>query len=159
MCYRRYCMDSCPQADHLKWKRKGYEVCYLCPPRGYSKVCMACARNCLKYYNLREIVRKRTDGDLCDCYTSGHCLSVYTNIRAQFDKIAETEYDIRSYDGYIGPKRIRLVLNAVRHPLPVDDAEMEDCLMSLAGGEEDAEEPRIHPIPFEQWYRKYYSEY
>ena len=51
------------------------------------------------------------------------------------------------------------MLVALRYPIPVDSADVEECLIALAGGEEDSHLPRIKPSVFEKWYRSHFQEY
>ena len=61
-------------------------------------------------------------------------------------------------DKCIGPNKVRDLLKVLKIPYPVEGADVEDCLLTLAEGREDENYPRIAPVPFESWYRKYYDE-
>jgi hypothetical protein len=53
---------------------------------------------------------------------------------------------------------VRDLLKVLKIPYPVEGADVEDCLLTLAEGREDETFPRIAPVQFESWYRKYYDE-
>ena len=72
-------------------------------------------------------------------------------MRSQFDKVADE-------DKCIAPHQVRGVLKALRAPYPVDGTDIEDCLINVAEGREEDDYPRIQPVPFENWYRKYFDE-
>lgn len=151
----RYCMDTRPQAPQLQWRRKGFETCFECPSLSLKTVCMACARKCHKFRYLRIYLRRRyKPADACDCHTSGHCQCSWTPIREEYDKFA-----IEEEDECIGPNKVRRLLEVLRAPAPVDQADVEDCLTELALGDEDTDKPRILPVPFEKWYRNHYQEF
>eukprot|EP01034_Spumella_vulgaris_P023564 gene23563-29792_t len=114
-------------------------------------VCLSCARNCLKSYRLRPKIRNRVKGDKCDCVLSGLCVSRWNELRNFFDKFVDE-------DNCIGPNQVKALLKTIRAPYPVDNADVEDCLLSVADGREDSRMPRIFPVPFEKWYRKFYDE-
>ena len=76
-------------------------------------------------------------------------------VRAVFDKF--TCVDV--LDVCVGPCDMRKLLHALRAPAPVSKDELDDCLVSLADGDERASLPRIHPNDFELWYRNYFNEY
>jgi hypothetical protein len=59
--------------------------------------------------------------------------------------------------GCIGPHLIRKLLQALRGPSPIEEAEVEECVMTLGTGSEYEEVPRISPITFERWYKKFYN--
>lgn len=62
-------------------------------------------------------------------------------------------------DKCIGPNQVRQLLKVLRSPFPVESADIDDCLSVIADGVgEDEEAPRIKPVVFEKWYRKYYDE-
>jgi hypothetical protein len=62
-------------------------------------------------------------------------------------------------DFCIGPNTVRALLRILRAPYPVESADIDDCLLALAEGrDEQHSTPRIKPVPFEKWYRKYYDE-
>lgn len=101
---------------------------------------------------MRPYVRSRTSIlDICDCRTSGFCQCAFSLVRSQFDKVADE-------DKCIAPRQVRIVLKALRAPYPVDGMDVEDCLNNLAEGREDEDFPRIKPVLFENWYRKYFDE-
>jgi len=102
-------------------------------------------------YKLIPYVRSRSSQEKCDCRSSGLCQCAYSTIRAQFDKLAAD-------DKCIGPNQVRDLLKVLKIPYPVEGADVEDCLLTLAEGREDETYPRIAPVPFESWYRKYYDE-
>jgi len=102
-------------------------------------------------YKLIPYVRSRSSQEKCDCRSSGLCQCAYSTIRAQFDKMAAD-------DKCIGPNQVRDLLKVLKIPYPVEGADVEDCLLTLAEGREDETYPRIAPVPFESWYRKYYDE-
>ena len=54
--------------------------------------------------------------------------------------------------------QVRVLLQMLRAPAPVDNADVEECLMTLAEGIEHAELPRLNPVRFEMWYREFYQE-
>jgi hypothetical protein len=141
--------------DKYDWRRKAMEACFECflPKLHLKKVCLSCARNCLSGYRLRPYIRQRSRGDTCDCRClSGICVSKWSPIRAAFDNMAAD-------DKCIGPNQVRALLKVLRSPYPVESADVDDCLSLLAEGKaEDEEYPRIAPVPFEKWYRKYYDE-
>ena len=95
-------------------------------------------------------IRKRAPGAICDCSRTKHCVCSFNEIRRQFDILAER-------DGCIGPHLLRRLLQALRGPSPIEEAEVEECLVTLATGDERHEVPRIKPITFERWYRKFYN--
>jgi len=64
-----------------------------------------------------------------------------------------------SFDKCIAPSQLKILLNSLRAPVPVVKEELDDCLVALAEGDSESEEIRIHPVIFESWYRKYFSEY
>lgn len=51
------------------------------------------------------------------------------------------------------------MLNHLRAPIPVDTADVEECLMALANGDEESDQPRIPAVTFEKWYRNHYQEF
>lgn len=176
----RYCLDT--QCDPADWRRKTYETCYKAPGLGLKSVCLSCARHCLFDQNLVPFIRLRltekkkkkkrvlTDddddldhdtghteqiiltGNACDCVMSGRCVCSWSPIRAVFDKIANPT------DQSIMPNQVRPLLQLLRAPAPVDNADVEEALMTLAEGVEDATSPKILPVPFELWYREFYQE-
>jgi hypothetical protein len=149
----RYCLDS--YVDEFDWRRKAMEACFECflPNNHLMKVCLSCARNCLSRFRLRPYIRHRDRGDTCDCRLySNMCVSIWSPVRQKFD-------DICAEDKCIGPNQIRGLLKALRHPYPIENADVEDALSLIAeGAAEDDELPRIKPVPFERWYRKYFDE-
>ena len=54
----------------------------------YKSVCLSCARNCVYMYKLRPYIRSRSSKDLCDCHTSGKCVSLWSTVREAFDNFA-----------------------------------------------------------------------
>ena len=63
-------------------------------------------------------------------------------------------------DGCIMPLNLPPLLKLLRAPAPVDIEDVEESLVELAmGAAADAEEPRIEPVVFEKWYRRYYDEF
>eukprot|EP00605_Chrysophyceae_sp_TOSAG23-4_P001487 GSChrysophyteH1.ASY1.ANO1.1624.1 assembled CDS len=63
-------------------------------------------------------------------------------------------------DGRIMPCNLPHLLKVLRAPAPVDIEDVEESLVELAmGAAQDAEEPRIEPVVFEKWYRRYYDEF
>lgn len=147
----RYCMDTfCEEFD---WRRKALETCFECITKTHhlKSVCLACARNCLANEKLRPHIRFRKPKDICDCRISGLCVCSWSKVRAAFDKLIDE-------DKCIGPNQVRELLRALRAPYPVENADVEDCLLNLAEGREDEYSPRIGAVPFEKWYRKYYDE-
>lgn len=147
----RYCLDT--HSDPHDWRRKAMEACFECfAPKMYLRaVCLSCARNCVAKYRLRPYIRTRKAGDACDCRLSGFCVSKWSKVRAEFDKICDE-------DTFIGPNQVRQLLKTLREPYPVETVDVEDCLSTVAEGEEDTDTPRIQPWIFEKWYRKYYNE-
>ena len=122
------------------------------PGKHLKKVCLSCARLCLPNARLRPYTRHRHKNDTCDCRTSGLCVSMWTPARSAFDKICHID------DNCIGPNQIRGLLKSLRAPFPVENADVEDCLTMIADGVEDSDTPRIKPVPFEKWYRRFYDE-
>jgi hypothetical protein len=59
---------------------------------------------------------------------------------------------------FLLPLLLDQVLAYLRAPIPVDTADLEECLMTLANGDEECEEPRIPAVTFEKWYRHHYQE-
>ena len=57
----------------------------------YKSVCLSCARNCVYMFKLRPYIRSRSSRDLCDCHTSGKCVSLWSTIREGFDNFAGIE--------------------------------------------------------------------
>lgn len=147
----RYCMDTVPNDDD--WRRKALECCYEVKIKQLTlhSVCLACARNCLAAYRLKPKIKPRVSTDKCDCRVSGLCVCRWTVIRQFFDTIAED-------DKCIGPEQVRGLLKSIRSPYPVDNADVEDACITLCDGKDYGREPRIWPVPFEKWYRKYYDE-
>ena len=41
----------------------------------------------------------------------------------------------------------------------MENADVEDCLTMIADGVEDATTPRLTPVSFERWYRRFYDEH
>eukprot|EP00388_Colpodella_angusta_P031015 GDKK01021148.1.p1 GENE.GDKK01021148.1~~GDKK01021148.1.p1 ORF type:complete len:121 (-),score=20.33 GDKK01021148.1:100-462(-) len=78
-------------------------------------------------------------------------MCMWSNIRAQFDNLIDE-------DKCIGPNQVRALLKVLRAPYPVEGIDVEDCLLNLAEGLENETSPRIAPVPFEKWYRKYFDE-
>jgi hypothetical protein len=74
-------------------------------------------------------------------------------VRNFFDQVCDVE------DQCIGPHQVRQLLKILRAPFPVENADVEDCVTMLANGIEDATTPRISPVAFERWYRKFYDEH
>ena len=97
----------------------------------------------------------RRPGDHCQCRRSKYCVCRLNKVRAVFDKF--TCVDV--LDVCVGPCDMRKLLHALRAPAPVSKDELDDCLVSLADGDERASLPRIHPNDFELWYRNYFNEY
>lgn len=150
----RYCLDS--YVDEFDWRRKAMEACFECFLPGnhhLPKVCLSCARNCLSRYRLRPYIRSRNKGDTCDCRLySKMCVSIWSPVRQEFDNLCQE-------DKCIGPNQIRGLLKILRAPYPIENADVEEALSLLAeGADEDEETPRLKPVPFERWYRKYYDE-
>ena len=177
-------MDTRESVPQLQWRRKGLECAYECPALGLKSVCMACSRRCVKNRKLFLYLRKRKNkSDVCDCRTSGNCTCAWTLVREKIDSVVEEKVDGRPTDGLIGPDSVRKVsssppcislsqyifiisllyddqvLIALRYPIPVDSADVEECLIALAGGEENTHLPRIPPNLFEKWYRNHFQEY
>jgi hypothetical protein len=50
-------------------------------------------------------------------------------------------------------------MQALRTPVPIEREDVDEILAVLAEGVEDADLPRIRPVAFEQWYRKYFDEF
>lgn len=131
------------------------EACFECftPTMHLRSVCLSCARNCVHMYRLRPFIRQRIPGEtLCDCRRSGFCKSRWTSVRAVFDKYCEE-------DGNLPPRKIRALLRKLRAPFPIEATDVEDALSVLAEGIEKADLPRIGPVAFEDWYRKFYDDY
>lgn len=139
--------------DQFDWRRKALETCFECFTKTahLKAVCLSCARNCLANYRLVPVIRARTKGDYCDCRLTGNCMCMWSNIRAQFDNLIDE-------DKCIGPNQVRALLKVLRAPYPVEGIDVEDCLLNLAEGLENETTPRIAPVPFEKWYRKYFDE-
>jgi hypothetical protein len=150
----RYCMDSL--VNPADWRRKSYEVCFEAKLKGLhlKSVCLACARFCLSSLRLTPYVRVRTPGNTkCYCKESGMCMCYWSIIRSKFDMLA-------GEDGCIMPLNLAFLLKTLRAPAPVDIEDVEESLVELAmGAQDDAEEPRIEPVVFEKWYRRYYDEF
>ena len=82
------------------------------------------------------------------------CVCYWSPIRARFDAFASPD------DGCIGPNQIRELLIALRSPAPIEVEDVEECFIVLADGSDGSQTtPRIKPVPFEAWYRKYYDEF
>lgn len=108
-------------------------------------------KNLCYQYLLRPYVRRRQLGDRCDCNDAGTCCCRLTVIRAAFDRIC-------GEDGCISPHQLRNLVQSLRAPLLVEGADMEVCLLALAGGGSELDElPKIHPMAFETWYEKYFG--
>ena len=176
----RYCLDT--NCDPSDWRRKTYETCYQCPSFKLKSVCLSCARHCLFDQKLIPYIRQRIaepkkrgsvfreqteeetleldkvdnssilPGNACDCVLSGKCVCSWSTIRAIFDSIANPE------DNCVAPNQVRVLLQSLRAPAPVDNADVEECLMTLAEGIEQADFPRLNPVKFEMWYREFYQE-
>ena len=120
---------------------------------GMAAICLACARHCHKGTNMHLKIRKRRDGDKCDCSRTVHCVCSFSEIRKAFDIIAER-------DGNIGPNKLRKLLQFLRGPAPIEEAEVEECVMTLGDSSDETKElPRIRPIVFEKWYKFFYNIY
>lgn len=139
--------------DQFDWRRKALETCFECFTKTahLKSVCLSCARNCLANYRLVPVIRTRTKGDSCDCRLTGNCMCMWSHVRAQFDNIIDE-------DKCIAPNQVRGLLKVLRAPYPVEGIDVEDCLLNLAEGQENEITPRIAPVPFEKWYRKYFDE-
>lgn len=61
-------------------------------------------------------------------------------------------------DRCLAPRQLRTLLKTLRAPFQVESSDVEAGLNALAEGQEDADVPRIRPVPFETWYRVYYDE-
>ena len=145
----RYCMDTVH--DPKEWRRKGYEACYASPALGMVSICLACARHCHKGTNMFLRVRPRPPGAICDCSRTKYCVCSFNDIRKEFDIQADR-------DGNIGPNKIRPLLQALRGPAPIEESEVEECMMALGSTSDERKEvPRIVPIVFERWYKFFYS--
>ncbi len=143
------------------WRRKANEVCYECTIKTLhlKRICLACARQCLSDQNLKPVIRNRQPGDACDCRTSGICTCCWSPVREAFDAVACAVHARDAGDSKtIQPRQIRTLLKKLRSPYPVEGGEIEDALLALADGREDEPEPKILPVAFEKWYRKYYDE-
>lgn len=153
----QYCLDT--KYDEFDWRRKSLEACFevfVPPGRHLRKVCLSCARNCLHMFRLRPYIRSRQKTDTCDCRMSGLCVSLWSPVRETFDLFsAETLAD----DGCLAPRNIRQLLKRLRAPFPVESADVEEALGTLADGVELVDLPRIGPVAFEQWYRRHYDEH
>ena len=99
-----------------------------------------------------------------------------SDIRRAFDNISDR-------DGCIGPFQLRELLQYLRGPAPIEEAEVEEvngivamtsiivtlrlhlcflfqCLMTLGStSDESVQYPRIAPIVFERWYKLFYNIY
>lgn len=129
------------------------ETCFECftKTQHLKSVCLSCARNCLAHYRLRPYIKWRQPGDICDCRISGLCKCSWSRVRAAFDRISGN-------DKCIAPRQCRELMKTLRYPYPIEGADVEDCLLTLADGREDEDTPRIEAVPFEKWYRKYFDE-
>lgn len=148
----RYCLDT--WNDPMDWRRKGLETCYDCntPKFKFKAICLACARICMSRQRLVPYVRARSSADLCDCDANGGCVARWSPIRSEFDMMAES-------DLCIGPNKTRKLLKLLRKPYPIETQDVEECLLAVADGAEEMNlYPRIKPVPFELWYRKYFDE-
>lgn len=148
----RYCLDTFP--DPADWRRKVYEVCFEAstPSAHLNSVCLSCARQCVFNFRLRPYIRYRQPGDRCDCHGTSYCICSFSRVREQFDKIVGD-------DGCIGPRQLRKLIQGLRHPVPVDREDIEEAVSSLGDGNGDSDYPRIKPVPFENWYRRFFDEY
>lgn len=154
-------MDTQTSIPSLQWRRKGLECAYQCPSLGLKAICMACARRCHSKRYLTLYLRRRfTKNDYaCDCRLSGNCFCSWTKVREKIDYIIENKENNVLNDGCLGPNMIRNVLTYLRSPIPVDGADVEECLMVLANGDEESDTPRIPAVAFEKWYRHHYQEF
>ena len=58
------------------------------------------------------------------------------------------------------PNKLRSLLQQLRGPAPIEEAEVEECLMTLSTSADESEtQPRIKPIVFEKWYKVFYNIY
>ena len=49
-------------------------------------------------------------------------------------------------------------MQSLRAPLLVEGADMEVCLLAVAGGVSEQDDyPKIQPMAFESWYEKYFG--
>jgi hypothetical protein len=153
-------MDT--MSNPADWRRKSYEVCYETNIKGLRlwRVCLACSRECIADQSLRPVIRYRRPEDVCDCRTQNPgCVAQWSAIREKFDQIAcETHRRDGGDSRTIAPRQIRPLLKRLRAPYPVESNEVDDALLALAEGREDETFPRILPVPFEKFYRKYYDE-
>lgn len=113
----RYCMDTNPNPK--EWRRKGYEACYESKALGLKSICLACARQCHKGTNMTLKIRSRNSHDVCDCSRTEYCVCSLSDIRRAFDNIADR-------DGCIGPFQLRKILQYLRGPAPIEEAEVEE---------------------------------
>ena len=144
-------MDTIESKPELQWRRKGYETCYECPPLGLRSVCMACARRCQYFRRLEPKIRVRSSKDICDCRTSGYCRCQYSAVREQFDRLITP-----ARDECIGPNLLRILMENCLAPQPLENSDMEECLVALSEGDENSEYPRITPWDFENWFNKHF---
>lgn len=151
----RYCMDTIEAPPELRWRRKGMETCYECPPLKLTSVCMACARRCQRDRLLIPRVRPRSSKDICDCRISGLCRCKYSHVREQFDRLITPTTGFK--DECIGPNLLRTLLEKCLHPMPLENSDMEECLINLSEGDETAEVPRITAWNFENWYDQHFK--
>ena len=143
-------MDTIESKPELMWRRKGFETCYECPPLNLKSVCLACARRCRRTFNLIPKIKKRNSSDVCDCRLSGSCKCSYSHVRDQFDRLITPTIGYK--DEYIGPNQLRTLLENCLHPMPLENSDMEECLIALSEGDETADFPRISPWEFEKWF-------
>lgn len=99
--------------------------------------------------------RNRSSSDVCDCRTSGQCHCAYSYVRDQFDRLITPNIGFK--DECIGPNLLRRLMENCLHPMPLENSDMEECLIALSEGDEMAEVPRITPWAFEKWYNSHFS--
>jgi len=136
----------------LDWRRNAYETCFQVPSAGLQAVCLTCVRRCHgNKYSVAEF-RRRQKSDICDCNKVGQCQCRWSMIREQFDKLS-------GEDECIGPNQLRELLTELRSPLPLDSVDLDEALLALSDGEEDASRPRITAQEFEAWYNGYFTSF
>lgn len=151
----RYCMDTWQEPND--WRRKGYETAYEVPSLKMARVCMSCARRCHAKRYQRVLFVPRRSADKCSCAQTQHCKARWTQVRCEFDKIADSDESGRGQvDGCIGPQDLRTLITDLRKPIPIMEADTENAILELAGGEEEGD-ARVDPVMFERWYNKYFK--
>lgn len=124
----RYCMDTWQEPND--WRRKGYETAYEVPSLKMARVCMSCARRCHAKRYQRVLFVPRRSADKCSCAQTQHCKARWTQVRCEFDKIADSDESGRGQvDGCIGPQDLRTLITDLRKPIPIMEADTENAIL------------------------------